>query len=463
MSFKQTLLAAAVAVGLGFSVQGVHAQQEGETSAEEQARAEARAAEASFIQRQRQTDNIDVGFAIPSEQEVQRARDTRRNQAASETVGRRIMQAFELYEEDDIPGAISLLEEINTRTEYDTAYVNRFLGNLYAANDQASEAIRRLEQAVQADILGFNDHEAAMILLANLHLQEENFAEAIEGYRNWLQFAGEMDADVFVRMANAHLQLEQYESVANLARKARHYQMEPNRNPYILEFASLYELQRVDEAIDVLEEAVQAIPSEERWWSQLGMLYFQQEQSDKALATMDLAYRAGFLSQQNDFRALAQMYTNNMIPFRAAEVLRRHMESGDIEQSARNYSIAASAYHTAREFERANDMYVLAAENADTRSDRHDYHRRRGNSLLLADNYADAARAFNAALESAADGDDSLGRVYMSLAEAYFYEERYNDAVRAAERAARYSDQRRNAESWASYIRETASRRGVDL
>ncbi|RUO33003.1 tetratricopeptide repeat protein [Aliidiomarina soli] len=463
MNFKQTLLAGAVAVSLGFVSSGAYALQEGEPNAEAQARAEARAAQRSFAERQRQTDNIDVGFRIPSPDEVERARDSRRNQAASEQVGRRIMQAFELYEEEDIPGAINILEGINTRTEYDTAYVNRFLGNLYAAGERAQDAINRLEQAIAPDILGFNDQEAAMLLVANLHLQEENFQQAVENYRRWIQFTGRMDPDVFVRMANAHMQMENYAQVVPLARKARHYQMEPNRNPYILQFASLYELQRMDESIEVLEEAVQAIPTEERWWAQLGMLYFQQERSDEALATMDLAYRAGFLSQQNDFRALAQMFSNNMIPYRAAEVLRRHLESDDIDKTARNYSIAASAYHSAREFEQANEMYVLAAENAESREDRHDYHRRRGNSLLLADNYAEAARAFNAALETAESDDDGLGRVYMSLAEAYFYTERYTDAVRAAERAARYSDQRRNAESWANYIRETAERRGVDI
>ena len=458
MTFKHAIIAGAVALGLGLS--SASFANEEEMTAEEVQQQERQEA---FIDRARRTDDIDVGFTIPSQSEVQARRDARRNQTASERIGRRIMQAFERYEEDDTPGAIALLEDTNPRGDYDIAYVNRFLGNMYADNDQAEQAIGALERAVDLDILGFNDQAAASLLLAHLNLQEENFEQALQRYQNWLQFTGNMDPEVFIRMANAHLQIDNHEEVIPFARKALHYMPEPNRNPFVLQFAAYVELQQLGNAINVLEEGVQLLPTEQRWWVQLGMLYFQEERYDRGLATMELAYLAGFLEQQNDYRALAQMYSNSLIPYRAAEVMRRHLEAGEIDATARNWSIAASSYHSAREFNRANEMYLQAIEVASERQERHDFHRRRGNSLLLGSNYAEATRAFNAAIETAASGDDTLGRVYMSLAEAHFYSERYADAVRAADNAARYSDQRRNAESWARYIRDTAERRGVSI
>lgn len=460
MTFKYAIIAGAVALGLGFSSfsSSVSAQEDmSQEEIQQQERQEA------FIDRQRRTDDIDVGFRIPSPSEVQQARDARRNQAASERIGRRIMQAFEAYEEDDLPQAIQILEGANPRGDYDVAYVNRFLGNMYAAADQEERAIRLLREAVDLDVLGFTDQAAATLLLANLNLQEENFREALEYYQRWVQFTGTMDPDVFIRMSNSHLELNNYEQVIPLARKALHYQPEPNRNPFVLQVAAYFEMQRTADAIRVLEQGVQTLPTEKRWWAQLGMLYFQEEQYDRGLATMELAYLAGFLEQQNDFRALAQMYSNAMIPYRAAETMRRHLEAGDIDRTPRNWSVAASSYHTAREFNRANEMYLQAIEATSSRQERHDFHRRRGNSLLLASNYAEAGRAFAAAVETAQSGDETLGRVYMSLAEAYYYSERYPDALRAAQNAQRYSDQRRNAESWANYIRSTAERRGVSL
>lgn len=456
MTLKQAIIAGAVALGLGLSVAPAVAQEQSEQEQAQQQRE-------SFIERQRRTDNINIGFTIPSAQEVQARRDSRRNRAASERIGRRVMNAFSLYEEDDIEGAIRELQAANARDPYDVAYVNRFLGNFYAFQEQPDRAIELLQQSVNADILGFSDQAQALLLLANLNLQEERFTDALRYYQEWLEFAGTMDPDVFIRMSNAHLELNNYEQVIPFARKALHYMQEPNRNPYVLQVAAFFELQRMGDAIQVLEEGVQLLPDEKRWWSQLGMLYFQEEDYDKALATMELAYLAGFLEQQNDFRALAQMYSNSMIPYRAAEVLRRHLASGDIDQTSRNYSIAASAYHAAREFSRANELYVQAIDATSDRAEQYDYHRRRGASLLLASNYQEAARAFQAASEIAPQGDNNLGRVYMSLAEAHFYNERYQAALNAARRAESFSDQRRNAESWAQYIQMTAERRGVDL
>lgn len=458
MAFKHSIIAGAVVFALGL-VSPSYAQEEEATAEQVQEQAQQEA----FIQRARRTDNIDIGFNYPTPEEVDQQRNARRNQTASERVGRRIMRAFEYYEEDDLASAISELEEASPRGDYDTAYVNRFLGNLYAGNEQADDAIRLLRQAVEADVLGFNDQAASLILLANLMLQEDRHADALEYYQRWIQFTGEMDPDVFIRMASAHLEQENYEQVIPLAQKASHYMPEPSRNPYVLQVAAYFETQQIQNAIGVLEEGVQVLPEEHRWWSQLGMLYLQEENYDKGLATMELAYLAGFLEQENDFRALAQMYSNSMIPYRAAEIMRRHLEAGEIDATSRNWSIAASSYHAAREFTRANEMYLQAIEATSERSERHDYHRRRGNSLLLGSSYGEASRAFNSAIESAPQGDDTLGRVYMSLAEAHFYNERYQDAIRAADNAARYSDQRRNAESWGQYIRLTAERRGVDI
>lgn len=458
MIFKHAIIAGAVVFALGLA--SPSSAQEGEMTAAE---VEQQAQEEAFMTRARRTDDIDIGFDYPTPAEADERRNNRRNQTASERVGRRIMRALEHYEEDDIVGAIEELEDINPRGDYDTAYVNRFLGNMYAGNDQTEDAIRLMRQAVEADILGYNDQAASLILVANLMLQEERYEEALDFYQRWIQFTGEMDSDVFIRMSSAHMELGNFDQVIPLAQKGLHYMPEPNRNPYVLQVAAYFETQQIQNAIGVLEEGVQILPDEHRWWSQLGMLYLQEEEYDKGLATMELAYLAGFLEQQNDYRALAQMYSNSLIPYRAAEVLRRHLEAGDIDGTDRNWSIAASSYHAAREFTLANEMYVQAVEAATERSERHDYHRRRGNSLLLGSEYAEATRAYNAALETAAQGDDRLGRVYMSLAEAHFYNERYRDAVRAAENAARYSDQRRNAESWGQYIRLTAERRGVDI
>ncbi|RUO26201.1 hypothetical protein CWE09_05655 [Aliidiomarina minuta] len=409
------------------------------------------------------TVGIDVGFSIPSPDEVRAIRDRRPSQAVSERVGRNIMEAFELYEEDLTQEAIQVLRGTNARNDFDRAYLARFIGNLLASEDELDEAIAQLERAVDFNILSFGDHGASIRLLADLNLQHENYEEALQRYQEWIQFTGELDHEVFMRMANAHLELENYEQVIPFARKSVAHQETPNRNPYILQVAAFYETQQIANAIQVLEEGLEVLPGEERWWGQLGMFYLLEEELEKALATMELAYLAGYLNRENDFRALVQMYSNLGIPYRAATVMERHIESGEVQGTPRNYSIAARSYHSAREFNEAAEMYTQAIAVAEDDEDRRDYYRRRGDALLFVDRYSNAAEAFSNAIQLMDPDDDTTGRLYMSLAEAYFYAEQYGDALAAAENATRYDAHRRNAESWAGYIRTTAERRGVDL
>lgn len=448
MTLKHVLITGAVLLGLGLSSPAlVQAQDE----------------ESELPESVGRNVTVDVGFSIPTEEQVQNRKDNRRSEAVSERVGRVLMTAFELYEEENIDGALAELEGASPRSDYDRAYLARFMGNLQAANDQADAAIANVKRAVDLNILNFNDHAAAMKLLADLNIQESNHEEALRNYRDWIQFSGQLEADVFVRMASAHMELENYDRVIPLARAALELMDEPNRNPYVLQVAAFFETQQIGEAIKVLEEGLNVLPDQNRWWSQLGMFYLMEEQSEKALATMEIAYLAGFLEQENNFRALIQMYSNEMIPYKAAETMRKHVNEGDIESTARNLSISASSYHTAREFTDAAEMYSRAIEASDDRAERQRFYRRRGEALILAGSYGEAAGAFSNALRLLPSGDPDGGRLNMSLAEALFYSEDYRDAYAAAMEAAEYSDQRRNAESWANYIKTTAERRGVDI
>lgn len=417
-------------------------------------------------QEMREVD-YDIGFTIPTEDAVQSMRDNRRSYGLGDRVGRQVMEAFELYEEDEIFEAIEVLEGISTRTAYEEAYVARFLGTMYASleGDDArpERAIELLQSAVEPDLLGFSDQRAGLQLLANLLLQEERYEEAIEGFRNYMSFTGEWDPAVLTRMAMAYMELENYDMVVPAALKAIKHFEEPNRNPYVLLIATYYETGQIQEAIGILEQGLTAMPHEERWWSQLGMFYMLEEDYETALATMEIAYAADFMERENDFRALVQLYANNGIPYFAADVMVRHIDSGDIEPTHQNLANAARSFHNARAFVNAADAYARAVEADEEGNNRQGYFRRMADAYLMAEEYADAAAAYDNAINELPAGDDDRGQLYMSLAEAYFYGEQYESAYNAAMEATNFSRTRDNAASWAEYIQETAERRGVEF
>lgn len=420
----------------------------------------------AFAPASAQQRNTDVGFTLPTAEELQRAKDNRRSQALGERVARRVMAAFELYQEDDIQGAIAELNQAPSRTDYDKAYVARFLGTMYASIDEdpaaTRMAIQNLEKAVASNLLSFADHSASLQLLGNLFLMTDEHAKAIEILQRYLQFVGEWQPDVLVRMASAHMELKNYDRVIPFAEKALEHMSEPHRNPYVLMIAANYEAGKIPETLRVLERGVVALPGERGWWVQLGMIYMLNEQYEDALATMRISYDAGYLRSSNDFRALVQLYANNAVPFYAAEIMAERIASGDIETTDRNLATAARSYNTAREFAKSAEMYGKAVQQAATAAERRDYHRLQGQALLLAERYRDAVAPLRAAIDLGERGADN-GRLYMSLAEAYFYSNQYRQAYEAANSAARFDSTRRNAQGWAQFIKDTAERRGSSI
>lgn len=404
----------------------------------------------------------EVNYNLPSAAQIEELKQNRQNKAVAERVGRRIMAAFELYEADDLNGAIAELAEAEPRDEFDIAYVNRFLGAFYAADEQGAKALDLLTKAVEADVLGWTDQAAAMKLLADLNLQEENYQNAIKYYGRWLQFTGEANPDVFLRIANAYYELKQFDKIIQPADLALRAYDEPNKNPYVLKVASYYEREMFAEAIEVLEAGLNQIPTEKIWWVQLANFYMIEEQIAKGLQTIEIAYLAGYLSSENHYRILIQLYGNSEIPYKSAMLMARHFEAGDVEKTELNARSAATSYEAAREFYSAAKWYGIAAELSDSAADRAKNLQRQGTALLRAERFEEAAVVYNKALDAGLEQDDE-GKVYMSLAEAHLYSNKYQDAITAARKASEYEDQRRGARSWIGYIQNVAQRRGVSL
>lgn len=408
-----------------------------------------------------------VGFDIPTQEQVTAMQENRRSHALGDRLARAVVQAFEHYEASEVQQAIVVLEELSPRSEYERAYIGRFLGSMYASldeeNAQPAKALEYLRDAVALDILSYGDQKQSLQLLGNLQLQEERYQDAIDTFKRYLQFAGEWDADILFRMAAAHMELKNYTSVIPFARKAIENYKEPNRNPYVLMIGAYFELGDIPNAIKVLEEGVVVLPDQIRWWSQLGAFYAMNEQYDKALSTLAIAYEAGYLTRSADYRYLVQMFANSDIPYHAGVIMTRHLQSGDIEGTRANWASAARSFYTAREFKRAAEVYNEVVKVADEEDELMKAYRSQGDAYALSDDYRKAAVSFQRAIDvGVADGPDA-GRLFMSLGEAHFNARQYRQAITAMENAARYSATRRNAESWAGFIRETAQRRGVNL
>jgi tetratricopeptide (TPR) repeat protein len=396
---------------------------------------------------------VSTAFAAPDAAKIAE-RKARKSQAVGEKVGKAIGKAYELYGNNQIAEAIAILEPLEPSNAFDKAYLARFLGSLYVEKNP-EKAIKYLKDAIKPDILSFTDQAAALRNLADLSIMAKKYQDAIGYYNKWLDFTGELDPNVEMRIANCFYEMKQYNKVIAPADRAIAHFKEPKKEPYIMKYASYYELKQIKKVIEVLEEAVVLFPKEKTFWIQLGSFYSADEQFAKALAVVDMAYKQGYLTTENEIKLLANLYNNNNVPYKAAATLEKHMKSGLVKKDRAILMNIASSYKTAYEFEKAAAYYGQAAQLANEG----DIYHRQGNALLMANKNAEAVTALQKALEL---GVKDKGKVHVDLINAFFYQGKMKEAYRHVE-LARQNGQEKMAANWGPYVKERAEKKGIKL
>ncbi len=382
----------------------------------------------------------------------------RKTQLVGPSVGKKVGKAFELYSAEDIPGALVLLLDIEASKEYDKAYVDRFIAVMYATlGNEEAKAIQYLKAAVGPDILNEVDHGASIKLLADLQMQTKDYEGALVNYKAWMDFTGESDGDTWTKIANAYYQLKQLDKMIVPADNAiAAYGDKHNKNPYILKITSYYESKKYKDAVKTLETVIQVFPEDKTWWTQLGMFYLLVEDYKKGLATLDLAYKQGYLQKESEIKTLASLYSQNQVPYKAALLLEKHIDSGLVKRDDKNLFSLANAWHAAQHIDKAAAYFGELAKMTNLAK----HYSKQGMLLKQDEQFKPAIVALNKALEL---GVKSKGKLYMSIAESHFYLEQYKQAYKAINLAMKDPKTRKSAKGWVGFIKDTAQRKKVSI
>jgi predicted Zn-dependent protease len=380
-----------------------------------------------------------------------------KTQLLGERVGKKLNAAFDAYNEDRVEEAITLLREIEAKEEFDQASVDKFLGQLLASQDgKSQESLTFLARAVEKKILNDGDYASITKAVGDLSLNEEKYEDALKYYQRWMDFTCKEDANVYLRMAKAYLDLKQYDKVIGPADNAIRTFEKPNKNAYALKVSAYYESKKIPEAIDVVETVVQLFPDDKTWWNRLGMFYLLEERYDDALSVFELSYKQGFLTTKSQINTLAQLYSSQDVPFKAAEIQAKYVKSGLLDSDEKTLANVAALYARSKNFKQAADYYGRAAKIENNA----EYLSKKGEMLLTAEDYKGAITALEAAL---AQNVEKEGRVSYSLMEAYFYTGDFRKAFEYNQKAKSDRTIRRNALAWEPYIKEKAKNRGIRI
>lgn len=385
----------------------------------------------------------------------------RKNYLASPKVGKKIDEAWQLIDAEDLDGALASFNELEADIDDDKTFdkitVWRLIGILHAQKNNLKESLKYLEKALKPNMFSARMQAATLKTYADLQTQEKFYKEAIQSYRDWMVLTCDEDPKIWQNIAIAYLELKQYDNVISPADKAiKAYGEKLNNVPYIVKLAAYNEQKNLDKAIEVLEVVVQLFPSDKRWWSQLGMYYVEVEKLDKGLTTLELAYKQGFLDKAYQIRVLANLYQQSGVPYKAAKLLEKHIASGLLDRDDKMLISLANAWHSSMEVDKAAKIYGEVAALTNEAK----YYSKQGSLLIEAEKFKEGISALTKAIDL---GAKNTGQLYMSIGVAHYYLEQFKSANKAIKESMKDPKTRKFAKNWERTIKDAAQRKGKSI
>ncbi|HEY8521897.1 MAG TPA: tetratricopeptide repeat protein [Gammaproteobacteria bacterium] len=364
------------------------------------------------------------------------------------TTGTKLNEAIELLNQENYAAARAKIGELrmDRLSPYERSRVEQILFSIAYQEENYDDARSHLEQAIAAGGLNEQEISQARYQIAQIFMAEERWAEGAQALENWFQSAANPNSAAYYLLAVAYYQLEQYDKALPAAEKAVELAENPQESWLQLVLALYIQDERFRDALPLLERLVAMAPDRKTYWVQLSSIYGQLEDYPKALATMQLAYNAGLLTEDSEYRRLADLLMFNEVPYRGGQILEKAIAEGKVNGDAQAYEKLANCWIAAREFDKA----IAPLERAASMSQNGDLYVRLGEVHIQRENWDAAVDALQRGLDKGGLRDTSNAELLMGI--SLYSQERYRDARPWFERAARSEARRQTARGYLQLI-----------
>ncbi len=335
---------------------------------------------------------------------------------------------------------------------YEQAIVLRSLSSVYALKEQYKKAAEALSRCLNLKVLPGSQEQQGIQNLGQLYMATEQYAKAIKTLEPWLaENPKKIDGQINVLIANAYAQLKHYRKALPYIKKAIASAKKPEESWYQLNLALYYELDNYSSAATLLKQLVRRYPDKKTYWSQLSSVYQQLKQYKKAVSIKRLAYKNDFITTEKELLELANLYLYIGSPYKAAKLLQDEIAKKRIKSSSTNWETLANAWTMAKEF----DAAVNALEKASKLNDKGSLYQQLGQIHVEQEKWQQAINALNKAISKG--GLKQTGSTYLLLGMSYYELNNIKQAKKSFLNAAKYSKNKKAAQQWLKYIKDTKS------
>ena len=388
-------------------------------------------------------------------------RKTKETVAMSQQVYEQLTEVQELVEAKDYAKAQVMIDDLKSQkrlSDYERAQVWNISAYSFYLQERLDDAIMAYDQVLAQPDLPEALQFSTLKTKAQLHFQQEQYDQALLVIRELMAAIPEPSADVLMIEGQALFQLQRYDEALVPIKTAinmyRDQGQTPKENWLLLLRVIYFEQKDFDSMIDVVKELVRYYPKD-TYIRTLAGIYSELGDTKKQLALTEVLYDSGFLSRAGDITNLANLYLLHGLPYKAATLLDKEMNSELVESSERNLRLLSQAWYQAREDQKAIPPLERAAEM----TNEGDLYIRLAQAHINLEDWGAAASAARKGIQ--AGGLRRPDQANIMLGMALFNEKRLEQARRAFQAAARDNRSKRTATQWIAYVDSEIKRRDL--
>jgi tetratricopeptide (TPR) repeat protein len=383
---------------------------------------------------------------------------TKQAQAVSKEVYDKIQEAQESVDAKDFAGALKLLNDLynpDKLTEYEQSNVLNYIGFVYYNMDDTANAIRTYERMVAIPSLEPQMAKQTMYTLSQLYTMEEQYPKALTTLDRWFALESNPAPEPFILKAQNLYQVQRYndmiEPIENAMRVARERDKPVKEDWYVLLNFAYFQQENYQMVRDIQKTLLINWPKK-RYWFSLAGAYTELGEDENLINAYAAAHTQKMLEKESELVTMAQLYMQREVPFKAGNLLDSEMKSGRVEKNAKNYRLLSQAWQLAQEDQKA----IPALQEAARLSSDGELDVRLGNTYLNTSDYESCADAVRKGISKG--GLKSPDNAQISLGMCQYNLRQYRQAIESFQKAAKTERSRRVSNQWINVIRADIER-----
>ena len=402
-----------------------------------------------------------VGSATAAQSDEQSERDkqkTKQAQAVSKEVYDRIQKAQEAIDADDPNTALKILGALKGKkglTEYELQNVLNYIGFVHYNLDNIPQAIATYEEMLRIPSVEEQIKKQTLYTLAQLLTMQEDYNKALRTLDEWFVVETNPAPEPYILYAQNLYQVNRYADMVRPIEAAMAVAvkrgLQPKEDWYVLLNFAYFQQEDYKKVRDIQKILLVNWPKK-RYWFSLAGAYTELGEDQNLVGAYDAAMTQGMLEKESELVTMAQLYLQHEVPYKAAILLDREMETGRVAKNAKNYRLLSQAWTLAAEDAKA----IPALQQAARLSPEGELNLRLGNAHLNLGQYGECVAAIEDGIEK--KGIKSPDNAQISLGMCLYNQKKYRAAIRAFQVAGRTNRSRNISRQWIRVIESDIAR-----